>query len=151
MGRDCNQRICRTTLSASILHLKTALHASQYLRRPLHRDIVLIGEVRRPGVHHRTVLHRLSDGLRKASLTRTATLRTDLDLGPMRRHFDPDRRNIEYLALFIPHRLDTPQGGLTMPTVEDLMRFNPIRSLWSQQRLTVMVRLPAIGLVAGLP
>src|SRR6266487_2457845 len=29
MGQDCNQRIFRTTLSASIPHLRTALHATE--------------------------------------------------------------------------------------------------------------------------
>ena len=29
MGQDCNQRIFRTTFSASIRHLRTALHATE--------------------------------------------------------------------------------------------------------------------------
>jgi len=80
-----------------------------------------------------------------------ATGRTDLDLGAVRRHFNPDRRNIEDLALFIPHHLDALQGRLTMRTAGHLMRQGSLGMLHRQQRLTVMAWLSTIRLVTGLP
>src|SRR5712691_7392148 len=71
-----------------------------YLRRPLHGHMMLIGEVGRPGVYDRALLDRLPHRRRKAPLTRLATPRTDLDLGAMRGHFDPDGGNVANLALF---------------------------------------------------
>ena len=69
----------------------------------------------------------------------------------MRRHFNPDRRQIEHLALFISHHLDLLQGRLTMRTQGDRMRHSPLRVLHSHQRLALMARLATIRLVTGLP
>jgi len=113
--------------------------------------MVVIGEVRRPSVHRRAILHRVRHRVRKDSFARLATGRTDLDLGAMRRHVDPDRRQIEHLALFISHHLDTLQGRVTMRTEGDLMRHGPLRMLHRHQRLALMARLAPIRLVTGLP
>ena len=69
----------------------------------------------------------------------------------MRRHFNPDGRQIEHLALFISHRLDTLQGRVTMHTDGDPIRHSPLRMLHRQQRLALMARLATIRLVTGLP
>ena len=91
--------------------------------------MVVIGEVRRPGLYGRAILHRLRHGVRKGPFAQVATGRTDLDLGAVRRHFDPDRRKIEHLALFIPHHLNALQGRLTMRTAGHLMRQGAIQRL----------------------
>src|SRR5207237_8594913 len=118
---------------------------------PLNSKMMMIRKVRCPVLHCRTILHRLRHGLRKASFASMATDRTDFDRGAMRRHLDPDRRQIEHLALFIAYRLDILQGRLTMPTAGDLMRDDPLRILCCHQRLALLARLATIGLVTRLP
>jgi hypothetical protein len=80
-----------------------------------------------------------------------ATHRTDLDLGVMRCHFDPDGGNVEDLALFIPHRLGARQGRLTMCTGVRLVGLCPIRRVHSTQGMAFMTRLTAVRLVTRLP
>ena len=69
----------------------------------------------------------------------------------MRCHFDPDRRHIEHLALFITYHLNPLQGRLTMRTAGHLMGQGPLGMLRSHQRLALMARLAPIRLVTGLP
>jgi hypothetical protein len=69
----------------------------------------------------------------------------------MRHHFDPDRRQIKHLALFISHHLDIVQGRVTMRTAGDRIRHGPLRMLHRHQRLALMAWLATIGLVTGLP
>ena len=69
----------------------------------------------------------------------------------MRRHFDPDRRQIEHLALFIAHHLDLVQGRVTIRTEGNRIRHGLLRMLHRHQRLALMARLATIRLVTGLP
>src|SRR3954452_25614959 len=111
----------------------------------------LIGEGGRPGVHRWTVLDRLPHRRRKAPFAHTATGRTHLDLGAMRRHCAPDGWPSAHLALFIPYRCDRGQGHLTMRTAGHRMGLDPIGMLRRHERLACMARLAAIELVARLP
>ena len=123
----------------------------EYLCRPLHGNMMLIGQIGRPGVYHRAVLDGLPHRRRKAPFIRMATRRTDLDRGAMRRYCDSDGWNVEHLALFIPHRCDSGQGRLTMRTGVRLVGLCPIRSVHSAQGMACMPRLTAVRLVTRLP
>ena len=79
-----------------------------------------------------------------------ATGRTDLDLGAVRRHFNPDRRKIEDLALFILHHSMPCKGADNAYSwAPHASRF--ARRIHRQQRLTVMAWLSTLWLVTSLP
>src|SRR5437899_11887959 len=82
---------------------------------------------------------------------RTPTRRTDLDLGAMRRHFDPDRRHIEHLAFFIPPHLTPLQVPQTTHTPAHLVRQAPVEITRPPQALPYVARRATIHPPARLP
>ena len=58
-------------------------------------------------------------------------------------HFDPHRRNVEYLALFIPRCGQPRQVGLTMGTSRDRIALNLIGFGDHLQGVTLVAWLPA--------
>src|SRR5437879_5196028 len=121
------------------------------LCHPLDGNVMLLGEVGRPRLDGRTVLHCLRHPRRERPFALAATRRTYRDFSAMRRDFNTDGRNIEHLALFIIRRLDAHQGGLTMLAGGGLVKLDLIRMVPRVQGVPLVTRLTTVGLGAGLP
>jgi hypothetical protein len=107
-------------------------------RRPLHGNMGVMEQVRRPGVPRRALWPRWRHGGRQGAWARLATGRTALALGAMRRHGNPACRQLAPRALFRSHRLDTLPGRVPMRTDGDHRRHGPLRRLHRQPRLAPM-------------
>lgn len=126
-------------------------HIFAYLGRTLDWEGLLRGAVRRPGLDFRAVVSRLRHTGGEVPLGLCATLRTERDVGPMRRHCNAHRRESAHLTLFIPRGLSIRQGSLTRRPGVRLVRLSTIGRIRSVQGMSVMARLTAARLVAGLP